>query len=354
MAQPGRYHLLTVIDEQPHGLYLDDAEGGKILLPRKQIPADTAIGDSLKVFVYFDSDDRPIATTLRPKAQVGQVAYLTVVDVNSTGAFMDWGLPKDLFVPFSEQKQRMEAERAYPVYIYEDNTGRISATARLNRFIKDEAKPNWPGAPEPFTTGDQVSLIITNRTELGYKAVINNEFWGVLYNDDIRKPVKIGLKLDGYIKRIREDSRIDLMLEPAGHGKADPLARKILKKLEEGNGSLGLGDHSPADLIELHFGVSKRTFKMAIGKLFKERKIVIETDGIRLATADDQKTARPARQPDQRKDNKRKADDKKAAGKKGADKGTDKPVKSDAPKARKVIRNPKKKTENTLSLKKKS
>ena len=338
MAEPGRYHHLTVLDEQPHGLYLDDGEGGKILLPRKQIPENTAIGDVLKVFVYFDSDDRPIATTLRPKAQAGQVAFLTVADVNRMGAFLDWGLPKDLFVPFAEQKQKMEAGQSYPVYITLDNTGRIIASARLNRFIKDEAKPNWPGAPAPFSNGDQVKLLITQRTELGYKAVVNDQFWGVLYNDDIRKAIRVGQKVEGYIKRVREDLRLDLMLEPAGHEKADSLAKRILKKLEENNGSLGLGDHSPADLIELHFGVSKRTFKMAIGKLFKERKIVIEENGIRLAGGK-QDTPVPRQQ-------RQKAA---PAVNEAQPVAEEKSVKS----AKKVLRNPKLKSEKTLSLKKK-
>ena len=286
MAEPGRYHHLTVIEEQPHGLYLDDAEGGKILLPRKQIPANSAIGDVLKVFVYLDSDDRPIATTLRPKAQLHQVAWLNVVDVNKTGAFLDWGLAKDLFVPFSEQKQRLEPGKSCAVYLYLDNTGRIVASTKLNRFIKDEVASIWPGEPLPLKNGDAVKLLITQRTELGYKAVVNNEYWGILYDTDIRSAIRVGQKLDGFIKRVREDKRLDLMLEPAGHEKADPLAKRILKKLEENRGFLPMGDHSPADLIELHFAVSKRTFKMAIGKLLKERRITIEEKGIRLVDGD--------------------------------------------------------------------
>lgn len=342
MAEPGRYHTLTVLDEQPHGLYLDDAEGGKILLPRKQIPENTAIGDSLKVFVYLDSDDRPIATTLRPKAQLHQVAWLQVVDVNNVGAFLEWGLAKDLFVPFSEQKQKMETGKSYAVYLYLDNTGRIVASSRLNRFIKDEVKANWPGAPLPLNTGDAVKLLISQRTDLGYKAVVNNEYWGVLYNDDIRKAIRVGQRVDGYIKRIRPDHRLDLMLEPAGHGKADPLAKQILKKLEEGNGSLGLGDHSPAELIELHFGVSKRTFKMAIGKLFKEHRIVIEEHGIRLLTDADKAASRPARPAPRKASGKPEKNEK-------AEKAAPEKVKKST---KKVLRNPKLKTGKTLSLKK--
>lgn len=339
MAEPGRYHHLTVIEEQPHGLYLDDAEGGKVLLPRKQIPANTAIGDVLKVFVYLDSDDRPIATTLRPKAQLHQVAWLNVVDVNKTGAFLDWGLAKDLFVPFSEQKQRLEPGKSCAVYLYLDNTGRIVASTKLNRFIKDEVTSIWPGEPLPLKNGDAVKLFIAQRTELGYKAVVNNEYWGILYDTDIRSAVRVGQKLDGYIKRVRDDKRLDLMLEPAGHEKADPLAKRILKKLEDNRGFLPMGDHSPADLIELHFAVSKRTFKMAIGKLLKERRITIEEKGIRLVDGDsDTAIQRP----------------KKAAAPQVAA-TPEKPVteKTGSSKtSKKVLRNPKHKSSNTLGLKK--
>ncbi|MCD8520867.1 MAG: S1-like domain-containing RNA-binding protein [Saccharospirillaceae bacterium] len=376
MAELGLYNTLTVLDEQPHGLYLDDNEGGKILLPRKQIPAGTRIGDSLRVFVYLDSDDRPIATCLRPKAQLHQVAWLEAVDVNTTGAFLDWGLAKDVFVPFAEQTHRMEAGKSYAVYLYLDNTNRIVASARLNRFIKDEVKANWPGAPIPLANGDKVRLLIAQRTDIGYKAVVNDTYWGLLHNDDIRKAIRIGQRVEGYIKRLRDDHKLDLMLEPVGHIKADPLAKKILQKMEDNHGRLGLSDHSPAELIELQFGVSKRTFKMAIGKLYKERKIIIEDNGIRLATEADQQAAvnksltkypkkapgknaikppeaqkssapkaqkseKPvAKKPDRNKEDKhRDQADQKAAEKKSAPK---------------VYRNPKTKTEKTLSLKKKT
>ncbi|QQD23624.1 GntR family transcriptional regulator [Venatoribacter cucullus] len=340
MAEPGRYHHLTVVEEQPHGLYLDDAEGGKVLLPRKQIPANTAIGDVLKVFVYLDSDDRPIATTLRPKAQLHQVAWLNVVDVNKTGAFLDWGLAKDLFVPFSEQKQRLEPGKSCAVYLYLDNTGRIVASTKLNRFIKDEVTSIWPGEPLPLKNGDAVKLFIAQRTELGYKAVVNNEYWGILYNTDIRSAIRVGQKLDGFIKRVREDKRLDLMLEPAGHEKADPLAKRILKKLEDNQGFLPMGDHSPADLIELHFAVSKRTFKMAIGKLLKERRIAIEENGIRLTTTDQPaEIQRPPKTP---------VADIEHRAEQRAEITTGVNTKP----AKKVLRNPKHKSSNTLGLKK--
>jgi len=368
MAELGLYNTLTVLDEQPHGLYLDDNDGGKILLPRKQIPAGTKIGDSLRVFVYLDSDDRPIATCLRPKAQLHQAAWLEAVDVNQTGAFLDWGLAKDVFVPFAEQTHRKEAGKSYAVYLYLDNTNRIVASARLNRFIKDEVKANWPGAPIPLANGDKVKLLIAQRTDIGYKAVVNDTYWGLLHNDDIRKAIRIGQRVEGYIKRLRDDHKLDLMLEPVGHTKADPLAKKILQKMEESHGRLNLNDHSPAELIELQFGVSKRTFKMAIGKLYKERKIVIEETGIRLATEADQKSAvnkdlkkeakkesgKDARKP--AKEPKSSAQKAQKAGKKKEENNQDQADKKPAEKksAPKVYRNPKTKSEKTLSLKKKS
>ncbi|MAD45364.1 MAG: GntR family transcriptional regulator [Oceanospirillaceae bacterium] len=344
--EPGKYHTLTLTDLLPQGAYLEDEDGSRILLPRKQIPAGVETGDAITVFVYLDSEDRLIATSQRPKGALGEVAWLEAIDINQTGAFLDWGLAKDLFVPFAEQKQRMEQGKHYAVYITQDNTGRLIGSARLNRFIKDEVKAGWPGTATGYDTGDSVKLLIVQRTDIGYKAVVDNKYWGVLYNDDIRKPVRPGQRMQGYVKRLREDNRLDLMLEPAGHGKADPLAKRILKKLEEGNGTLGLNDYSPADLIELHFGVSKRTFKMAIGKLFKERKIVIEEDGIRLATEDDKKAPRQKKAALQEtpQDAEKKSTDTKSNNKKDGDKKTG---------GKKVYRNPKKKSGKTLGLKKK-
>lgn len=347
MADIGLYHTLTVLEEHPHGLYLDDLDGGKILLPRKQIPANTQIGDALKVFLYLDSEDRIIATTLRPKVQLNQVAWLEAVDVNSTGAFLDWGLPKDLFVPFAEQTQRMEVGRSYAVYVYLDNSNRLTGSTRLGRFIKDEVKSPWPGAALPFAMGDKVKLLITQRTDMGYKAVINNSYWGVLHNDDVRTAIRVGQKIEGYIKRIRADQRVDLMLEPAGHVKADPVAGKILKKLSDSKGFLPMGDFSPADLIELQFAVSKRTFKMAIGKLYKERKIVITDKGLYLPEAAPEDAQKPS------------ATKKTISANAKPNKVSNAPdTASDAapkPSAKKwVVRNEKSKTSQTLSLKKKT
>ncbi len=283
MAHIGLFHTLTVIEIQERGLYLDDQEGGKLLLPRRQMPEGVAVGDEIKVFVYLDSEDRPIATTLRPKAALHQAALMDVADVTKVGAFMKWGLPKDLFVPFGEQENRMEPGKAYVVYVTTDNTGRLIGSSKLNRHIKDDLKSSWPGAEAPLSQGDKVKLLITGRTDIGYKAVVNDTWWGVLHESQIHKAIRPGQRMDGYVRRIREeDQRIDLSLEPLGHTRADPVAKQILKKLEDSAGFLSMSDRSPADLIEMHFGISKRAFKMAIGKLFKERKIVILDDGICL------------------------------------------------------------------------
>lgn len=387
MSQAGQFHTLTVIDQQPQGLYLDDGQGNRILLPNRQIPEGTGVGDSLKVFLYFDSEDRLIATCQRPRIQLHQVAFLTVADVNNTGAFLDWGLPKDLFVPFAEQLQRMEEGKSYPVYLREDNTGRLIGTSRLSRHIKDDILNLQPGtdtnqsiwkkksepAPAhdlddaPFNNGDAVKLLVIQRTDLGYKAIVNQQWFGLIHNDDIRTAIRPGMKIDAYIKRVRDDGRLDLSLERPGHHKADPIAQRIMKKLESNNGTLGLSDRSPADLIELHFGVSKRVFKMAIGQLYKERKIRIEPDAIYLMTeserVDAMKHARAKRrasnraatsQPPQTAHNTDSVpdDQREPAPAKAEDTQPKAPSAEQAPKKKRIWKNNRPKTERTLGIKK--
>lgn len=259
------------------GALLIAGEFGNILLPNKQVPDNCKVGDIVKVFIYLDSEDRVIATCQRPRATVGQVANLEVADVNEMGAFLDWGLVKDLFLPFAEQKTRLEAGQNCIVYVYMDNTDRIIATTRLNRFIKDEVAVIY----DHYNPGDKVRILIAARTELGYKAVVDNKYWGLIHHTDIRQPIRVGQKVDAYIRKQRDDKRLDLSLQPIGYQKVGGLSEQIMQKVEEGNGFLALSDKSPAELIEMHFGVSKRAFKMAIGKLYKERKIVIESKGIR-------------------------------------------------------------------------
>lgn len=273
----GKYAMLEVGELLPMGALLIAGDFGNILLPNKQVPDNCQVGDVVRVFIYLDSEDRVIATCQRPRATVGQVANLEVADVNEMGAFLDWGLVKDLFLPFAEQKTRLEVGQRVIVYVYMDNTDRIIATTRLNRFIKDEVATIY----DNYNPGDKVRILIAARTELGYKAVVDNKYWGLIHHSDIRQAIRVGQKVDAYIRKQRDDKRLDLSLQPIGYQKVGGLAEQIMAKVEAGNGFLALSDKSPAELIEMHFGVSKRAFKMAIGKLYKDRKIVIESKGIR-------------------------------------------------------------------------
>lgn len=274
----GQYAELTVLETHSAGLLMSGGKHGNILLPNNQVLDSFKVGDSIRVFVYLDSEDRVIATRQRPRAQVGQVANLQVVDVNATGAFLDWGLSKDLFLPYSEQKQPVTEGQHCLVYVRLDNTGRILATTHLSHHIEDTADPR----DGEYKTGQKVDLMIVSRTDLGYKAVVDNKYWGLIHKDSIHQPLKAGQRRDGYIRRLREDERLDLSLEPIGHQKADDLSVRVLNELKQLGGFLDIGDKSPADIIEKRFGVSKRAYKMAIGKLYKERLIDIEAGGIRL------------------------------------------------------------------------
>jgi len=273
----GKYANLEIGELLPMGALLIAGEMGNILLPNKQVPDKSQVGDVVKVFIYLDSEDRVIATCQRPRATVGQAANLRVADVNEMGAFLDWGLVKDLFLPFAEQKKRLEVDQECIVYLYMDNTDRIIATTRLNRFIKDEVAVIY----DNYNPGDKVRILIAATTELGYKAIVDNQYWGLIHHSDVRQAIRVGQKVDAYVRKQRDDKRLDLSLQPIGYQKVGGLSEQIMQKVEEGNGFLALSDKSPAELIEMHFGVSKRAFKMAIGKLYKDRKIVIESKGIR-------------------------------------------------------------------------
>lgn len=275
MVVIGRKNRLAIKRLDEVGARLEGGRFGDILLPQRYLSANLRPGDELDVFVYRDSEDRIIATTETSKAQVGECAWLKVVSVSNVGAFLDWGLPKDLLVPFAEQPaQRMQVGRHYLVRLFVDNTHRIAASAKLDRFLLDEA--------EGLEQGQQVSLLIADRTDLGVKAVVNHRFWGLLYHDSLFKPVRKGDSVDGFIKRIREDGRIELSLERPGYDKVGGVAEEILKRLRDAGGSLPLSDKSPPDVIAAEFQVSKGVFKQAIGALYKKRLIHIEKGGIRL------------------------------------------------------------------------
>jgi hypothetical protein len=274
MLNIGKINKLNVIKKQGADVYLDNGTSGKVLLADKKLSATCQVGDTLEVFVYVDSEGHLAATTKIPFAQVDDIAWLKVVSLNYVGAFLDWGLPKDLLVPFSEQHHEMEVGRSYLVKVFLDDKNRIAATTKIDRFINDESVD--------FEVGQKVSLIIAEKTELGFKAIVNNTHWGLLYQNELFQALRKGQKLDGYIKKIRDDQKIDLSLHHPGYGKVVSLTDNILIKLKENDGVLMLSDKSPPEAIYATFGVSKKVFKQAIGALYKKKLITLDKNGIRL------------------------------------------------------------------------
>lgn len=276
MLQVGKFNKLKVVKTVDFGVYLDGGEKGEILLPRKFVPEQSCSeGGEIDVFVYYDSEDRLIATTQKPYAQVGEFAWLQVKSVNRIGAFLDWGVEaKDLLVPFREQNTDMQQGEFYIVYVYLDfATGRIVASAKLDKFLDN--------VPPEYEANQPVEIIVTQRTPLGYKVIIDNLHWGVIYHNEIFRPITIGEHLRAYVKQVREDDKIDVMLQLPGYEKIDPLCESILQKLNEAGGVLRLSDKSPAEEIAHYFQCSKKSFKKAIGALYKARRIVIEENTIR-------------------------------------------------------------------------
>lgn len=276
MLQLGKKNTLKVLRKVDFGFYLDGAEYDSILLPNRYAPEDLKEGDEIEVFIYLDSEDRIIATTETPLAEVGQFAYLTAKEVNKFGAFLDWGLPKDLFVPYREQKMRMASGKKYWVYVYVDaDTDRIAASAKIDRFL-DRYNP-------PYTEGDEVQIKIHSKTELGTKVIVDDLYWGIIYNNETFANLSIGETRIAYIKKIREDLKLDISLSKSGYqNKISDIETTILSALEAQNGFLPLHDKSSSEEIKEQLAMSKKSFKMAIGGLYKQGKIVIEDNGIRL------------------------------------------------------------------------
>ena len=271
----GRYNNLTVTRLVDFGCYLDGGADGEILMPAKYMTQGLQAGDNVRVFVYFDSEDRLVATTETPLAQVGQIAYLTCKEVASPGAFLDWGLVKDLLVPRREQRDTMVAGRKYIVYVFQDHvTGRIAATQWFARQI-DNVMPR-------YRIGDQADAIVTELSPLGYNVVIDNAFSALIYQSDVYSPLAVGDRLKVYIKKVREDDKIDVSPTPIGYAKVDDLAQTIIDRLKLSNGELNVGDKSNPDLIRDLFGCSKKSFKMTIGTLFRQGVIDITDRGIKL------------------------------------------------------------------------
>ncbi|BCA96007.1 GntR family transcriptional regulator [Legionella antarctica] len=274
MIKVGQFNKLRVIKEVPFGVYMDGDELGEILLPKKFVPRGTRFDDMVEVFIYFDSEDKIIATTLRPSVTLGSCACLKVIDVNQVGAFLDWGLDKDLLVPKPEQFRPMEKDKAYIVYVKQDNQGRIIASSKLDYFLDK--------SPAHYKQGDEVSLLIAETTMLGNKVIINDTHWGLIHAGDIFQRLGYGKRMQGYIKAIREDGKIDVVLRKTGQDSINELAKRILTELNKKEGFLPLHDKSSPLDIQRAFGESKKSFKSAIGQLYKQGRIIIESNGIRL------------------------------------------------------------------------
>lgn len=271
----GKFNVLEITKEVDFGLYLDGGENGEILLPSRYVPQDYHIGDFLTVFLYLDNEERLIATTLTPFIQVGQFACLEVAWVNQFGAFLNWGLMKDLFVPFREQKMKMQVGRKYVVHAHIDEESfRIVGSAKVERYLSKE----FP----PFSPGEEVTVLVWQKTDLGFKVIVNNEFSGLLYDNEVFQPLETGVSTKAFVKQVREDGKIDLMLQKPGFRRIGDFSDGLLQYLTEHNGFTPLNDKSPAEEIYDTFGVSKKTFKQAVGDLYKKRLIALEKDGIKL------------------------------------------------------------------------
>jgi predicted RNA-binding protein (virulence factor B family) len=275
MTEIGKLNTLKIVKEVDFGIYLDGKQLDEILMPRRYVPKGCKPGDELEVFIYLDSEDRVIATTEKPFAMVGDFALLKVVGVNSVGAFLDWGLPKDLLVPFREQRQKLEVGQSYVVFVYLDSeTNRIVASAKPEKFLDRN--------PADFQEGEEVDLVIFSQTDLGYKAMINKTHTGVLYKSEIFQPLEKGQAIKGFIRKIRPDGKVDLILHKPGYEKVDDITTTILNKLKDNNGFIAVTDKSSSELIHSLFQISKKTYKKAVGALYKARLITIEDSGIRL------------------------------------------------------------------------
>lgn len=275
MVQIGKINNLKVLKHVDFGVYLDGGDDGEILLPLRFMPDPCEVGDEIDVFICYDSEDRLIATTETPKAMVHDFALLKVVATSNVGAFLDWGLSKDLFLPFAEQTRALRVGQEVLVYIYVDKSDRLSASMRLERNIEKTAAN--------YEEGQKVNLIIAGRTDLGFKAIIEKRHWGVLYGNEVFQPLRQGQQIEGYIKKMRPDGKIDLSLQRSGHKAIrEDVGPKILELLKQKNGFLPVNDKTPPEEIYRLFGVSKKQYKVALGGLYKKRLISVDEDGIRL------------------------------------------------------------------------
>jgi predicted RNA-binding protein (virulence factor B family) len=276
MIEIGRKNVLKILRDTSVGLFLGDDEGNDVLLPNKYVPESYEIGGQLKVFCYLDYDERPVATTLEPDIMLGEFRLLQVAEVNEFGAFMDWGLEKHLLVPFREQRSKMKQGQWYVVHCYlDEKTGRLVASNKLDKFLSNESLDlkEW----------DEVDLVVVRQTDLGWEVIVNEKHKGLVYFNEVFKSVNIGDLIPGCVKKIRKDNKLDISLQPLGAKVLEPAANKIFNVLREKGGFLPLHDKSdPEDIMDM-FQMSKKTFKKGLGTLYKERKVALEKDGIRLA-----------------------------------------------------------------------
>ena len=272
----GKYNQLEVVKEVDFGVYLNGGEEGEILLPKRYVPEGCKLGDVLNVFIYLDNEERLIATTLQPLVQVGEFACREVAWVNEFGAFLDWGLMKDLFVPFREQKMKMQKGHRYVIHAHVDEESyRIMASAKIERYLSKDMPDYEPG--------QEVEVMVWQKTDLGYKVIVENRYGGLVYQNEIFQPLQPGMKLAAYVRQVREDGKIDLALQQDGQRKVKDFSDVLLQFIKDQGGYTTLNDKSAAETIYDTFGVSKKTFKKAVGDLYKKRLVVLEEGGIRLA-----------------------------------------------------------------------
>lgn len=279
MANIGERASLTILREQPFGLFLDAGdELGEVLLPRREMPVKWEMGGEVEVFLYHDSEDRPVATMKHPKVMPGGFAYLECVAITGVGAFLDWGLPKDLLLPFREQKERLDIGKSYVVHLHVDPvSGRLVATRRLNKYL------NQLPAADTYKEGQEVELMMYGKTDLGYKAIVEGKHSGVLFANEVFRRLNAGEVTKGYVVNVRPDGKIDLSLYAPGRTRIDDLEQRIEEQLKQRGGFWSLSDSSPAEEIHKALGVSKKAFKQATGALFRKRKITLGKDGMKLA-----------------------------------------------------------------------
>ena len=279
MIKLGDFNNLKIVKSVDFGLYLDGGEEGEILLPQRYVTSDMKIGDEITVFIYLDQEERPVATTEKPYAKVGEFVSLEVAWVNQFGAFLNWGLMKDIFCPFREQKKRMEQGQRHIVYIkVDEDSYRLMATAKVEKYLSTPTINDLPALQH----GAEVDILVWQKTDLGFKVIVNNKFQGLVFENQIFQPLHSGMKLKAFVDHVRQDGKIDIVLQQSGRQQTLDFAEVLLRYLYENDGFCSLGDKSPAELIYDRFQVSKKAYKKAVGDLYKRRLITIADDGIHL------------------------------------------------------------------------